>query len=49
MQKEAWEMLYNVIMTNASVSFNRHKELYQIQLIGDDRCLLHMLTAGEAS
>lgn len=49
MQREAWEMLYNVIMTNVSVNFNRHKELYKIQLIGDDRCLLHMLTAGEAS
>lgn len=49
MQREAWEMLYNVIMTNVSVNFNSHKELYKIQLIGDDRCLLHVLTAGEAS
>lgn len=48
-KREAWEMLYNVIMTNVSVSLNRHKELPQIRLIGDDRCLLYMLTVGEAS
>lgn len=49
MQREAQEMLYNVLMTNVSFIFNKHKELFQIQLIGDDRRLLHMLTAGEAS